>query len=1380
MGKVYLGVDRDLKRTVALKLLSKEKAENPILVKRFKAEGQAAANLNHENIVRVFDSGEQDGQLYLALEYVEGKDAHQVLSKRGPFPVKRSTKIIQKVALALEHAAQAGVVHRDIKPSNIMIRNDGEVKLADMGLARSLAEDEDAGITRAGTTVGTVDYMSPEQARDSKAADIRSDIYSLGATWYQLLTGSPPFPSGDLTNKLRSHATAKRPDPADINDQVPEAVSSIIARMMAIKIDDRYQTVRELLEDLASIKGSRNAVLDAVLGAPESGELNADNDDDDEDGYDDDFDSDEYEAVDSQDIVEVDDDAQTGPSAGRARGGSGAGKPKSSSPSAPTRDLASSGSVDDGSDDGGGAAADQKPARSQKRGRSSGRTAAGGAAANLADDEDDFDPLAVEEGDTSSAAPSSRGGARSGRKKSQSEGHAGGPRPKKRKKSRGESAAASDNSGAERGSEDREAASGDEETGRSASRKKRANAKGAKSSKSSGASDSSAKGRKRALPPRSSGSSETQQKTSVTIDPDVIRNIAVASVILALAAGVGWFVSSNGGGEVVQDPSIGTPYAADATNIVNQPGKTDEPVAVPVEPEPDGAPPVTVISSAGSISPEDQAAIDALPPLAPTSSTEFPDWVGPERILKRLPGETLTVTDDPSAANQFSSLNEAIENVPTTGARIVLSGPGPHRLTPVQVRNVAKLAFVGEPDGVRPIVEMVSSPSSDTVLDLAHTDLVISGVDFFLRSAAPAEERVSWIASDTSTVVVLDSSFTDVSVDTKSTVFDVTSGRVPAAAFRLNPGRTLLVDTTIRGPATTAISVQASVCDAVVGNCYFDSGTEPTVRYATGKRLVTRLTSRDGNAVRRLTVAGSTLFSEGAAIEVEHTEGGVLEKASIEVEQSLLAAAGDGSMLSIVDWPFADPKKPNLLNVTFPRSTLAGWDELVSWKVGDEERTASEPPEWRKVFPSAPVMANQMTSSRLDHPIRNERPTGVADFPQQWKKAIQQRVGAELLQADLERAAWPAEGFGERFEKRSIWPMPTDIRGPIFESQGERKTFDLAKSRLLGKFLEGNDVPDGTEVFVTGEGNVDLFNVDIGTKRVRVVCDPDSEGITLRLRTSRRDSKPGFVVSGGKLEIVNAAISLPPQSGNDLPEELIQLNGGTVALRKCRLVDAASNRDSAALIRATEVGSNAILTDSLLAGPGAIVDGGKSISLIADNVAMVAGETVSRGNGATYLSHCSVRTAGEILSAGDSPNSLFWAEKSVLSPARAVVVAADAAVLRSIDWYGLENVFASGSIATRRGQVDGPVLTAKSWDSLWPVGRTARLRSSAVGPLGLGKPLQELKPADFELPSQSAASKATSDGTSPGIRVASIGPKWKKADAGPKRPSRPPSTILPF
>jgi len=266
MGIVYLAQDTQLKRSVALKVMSPDKAKNPILVKRFRAEAQAAAQLRHENIVAVYDSGEFDGYLFIAMEYVDGDDLFEIGRRRGVTPVKRSVEIIKQIASGLQHAFERGIVHRDIKPSNLLIRRDGVVKLADLGLARSIDDTIETNITRAGTTVGTVDYMSPEQGRNSKSADVRSDIYSLGCTWYHMLTGEPPYPEGSLTNKLQAHAFKPIPDAREKNSRVPEGLVAVLQRMMAKSPEDRYQSPLELLNDLDQAVLNSEAVVREILG----------------------------------------------------------------------------------------------------------------------------------------------------------------------------------------------------------------------------------------------------------------------------------------------------------------------------------------------------------------------------------------------------------------------------------------------------------------------------------------------------------------------------------------------------------------------------------------------------------------------------------------------------------------------------------------------------------------------------------------------------------------------------------------------------------------------------------------------------------------------------------------------------------------------------------------------------------------------------------------------------------------------------------------------------------------------------------------------------------------------------------------------------------
>ncbi len=257
MGAVFQAEDSERGRIVAIKILPKDKAKNPTLVKRFKAEAQAAANLSHDNIVQVYGAGEAEGYLYISLEFIEGTDVQELVTKHGVLPVKRSLDIIRQMGRALDHTGTMNLAHRDIKPSNLLIRPDGLVKLTDLGLARFIDEQTETSITCAGYTVGTVDYMAPEQARNSKAADVRSDIYSLGCSWYFMLTGQPPYPEGSVTNKISAHALNPIPDPRLINRDVPESVVMVLNRMLAKKPEDRYQTGRELLADLRAVVQSR-------------------------------------------------------------------------------------------------------------------------------------------------------------------------------------------------------------------------------------------------------------------------------------------------------------------------------------------------------------------------------------------------------------------------------------------------------------------------------------------------------------------------------------------------------------------------------------------------------------------------------------------------------------------------------------------------------------------------------------------------------------------------------------------------------------------------------------------------------------------------------------------------------------------------------------------------------------------------------------------------------------------------------------------------------------------------------------------------------------------------------------------------------------------
>jgi serine/threonine-protein kinase len=253
MSSVYRAIHVDTGHEVALKILTRTLARNSTMLQRFLREAKSAEALVHPNIVTIYDRGIDLGRHYIVLEYVAGGDFHDYVRAQGPLDTAAATSVIRDVALGLKYAAGEGLIHRDIKPSNILRTPKGQVKIIDLGLALH-ADFEDERVTREGTTVGTVDYMAPEQARDSRAASVQSDIYSLGCTFYYLLTGIPPYPGGDITDKLTRHARAAVPNVADLRPDVPAPLAKVIERMMAKQPDDRFASYDDFIAALDQVQ----------------------------------------------------------------------------------------------------------------------------------------------------------------------------------------------------------------------------------------------------------------------------------------------------------------------------------------------------------------------------------------------------------------------------------------------------------------------------------------------------------------------------------------------------------------------------------------------------------------------------------------------------------------------------------------------------------------------------------------------------------------------------------------------------------------------------------------------------------------------------------------------------------------------------------------------------------------------------------------------------------------------------------------------------------------------------------------------------------------------------------------------------------------------
>ncbi len=253
MGTVFKAEHRRMKRPVVVKVLQPRNVEAEVALKRFEREIVAVAQLSHPNIVTAFDAGVDADLHYLVMEYVEGCDLSSLVKREGPLALERAVDFMIQAARGLAYAHSRGIVHRDVKPSNLLVDLGGTVKVLDLGLARlawlpgqTAAREEP--VTETNQIVGTVDYMSPEQADGSGQIDGRSDIYSLACTLYRLLTGQPPYTGDSFVAKLVAHRTAEIPSLRATRDDLPEGIDRVYQRMMSKRPEDRYPTMQEVID----------------------------------------------------------------------------------------------------------------------------------------------------------------------------------------------------------------------------------------------------------------------------------------------------------------------------------------------------------------------------------------------------------------------------------------------------------------------------------------------------------------------------------------------------------------------------------------------------------------------------------------------------------------------------------------------------------------------------------------------------------------------------------------------------------------------------------------------------------------------------------------------------------------------------------------------------------------------------------------------------------------------------------------------------------------------------------------------------------------------------------------------------------------------------
>jgi eukaryotic-like serine/threonine-protein kinase len=246
MSSVFRARDRLLERTVALKILHEHYTDDADYVERFRREARSAAQLSHPNIVTVIDRGEHAGRQFIVFEYVDGQTLKDLVRAKGPLPIRRAVEISLQIARALAYAHSQGLVHRDVKPQNVLLNGDGQAKVTDFGIARSL---DVTSVTMPGTVLGTSDYIAPEQATGEEV-EAHSDVYSLGVVLFELLTGEVPFPSDNFVAAALRHVNEPPPSVVERRPEVPLRLAALVERALAKDPDERYRSMDALIADL--------------------------------------------------------------------------------------------------------------------------------------------------------------------------------------------------------------------------------------------------------------------------------------------------------------------------------------------------------------------------------------------------------------------------------------------------------------------------------------------------------------------------------------------------------------------------------------------------------------------------------------------------------------------------------------------------------------------------------------------------------------------------------------------------------------------------------------------------------------------------------------------------------------------------------------------------------------------------------------------------------------------------------------------------------------------------------------------------------------------------------------------------------------------------
>ena len=1337
MGTVFLARAGELKRTVALKVLPRDKAENPILVRRFRAEAQAAAQLRHPNIVAVYDSGEADGYLYIAMEFVDGRDLFDMVSHRGVIPVRRSIDIIRQVAAALQHAYEQNIVHRDIKPSNLLIRRDGIVKLTDLGLARSVDDTLETNITRAGTTVGTVDYMAPEQARNSKLADIRSDLYSLGCTWYQMLTGVAPYPDGSVTNKLQAHAIKPIPDPRDKNPQIPEGLTAVIRRMMAKKPEDRYQTPAELIDELDHAKLTQASIAREIFS-----DL-SDDDDDDANAYSRVAEDDE-EGFSDDSYFELDERRKTQdtPEQGSSRPGNVARK----RPVRPSRSEEPD--EPDEADDSAPTPykARPRPAKSERREPDSKSANSGAQSGRLRDvpqddDEDDSDPVAPK-----AKSRSGKPGANDPAAK-----------PTETK--------ASDAKHSEQKPSDQ----------KSPDSKLAAKPKGPVP---------------KPMPPKREPIDDPAAGRGSLFNRDLFRYLGAISGVILVILGIGWLISSYASNVVDGTNPFGT-----ATTEPAGPAVTPGPAAVATTKQTETPPEVAT----GTVAANTPTGTKPETAAAPYDVEKLPDWALREADLVGL--QQLTVSTAAKSSTNFTTLEEALRAVPAGGAVIKLIGAGPFPLPLVELGQQKRIVISSGAPQERAVIHLKPGEGQTTAgIKLKDGTLDLRGLHFSLdRQAMSGPFKAIEIVDGQ--LLAQQCSFTASGTGADSAVaLEVNSLTDSTSVPRIEPNL-LLDRVFVRGDGFEGLRINRANVDAVIRESLVASGSaaaiELTGHVVPGVAEVsTNKPRRILRVVRSTLSSQSRVFDLSVDDAGKPPQTAVVLRDSICAAQGVVS---NSAIAFAGRWPQVRTTSESWLTRMTWQSTntlYLGFEQLIdlgsSFKVVD---SATWQRVWNVRSDARQFQKMPFPESTVDD-LAAAQPQDFDSGSLGYREV--KATDGGLPGCPVARLSVPDVVSQQRAVAMTSRPSLAAILKVGGDPVQVRKV-DLKKDDL-GVVLNRGDWPSGTLFEATGGGLCLMTPAKVDGKSFKIVFR-QTEGSVLKLQPAQpkttEASKTGpselIAISNGTLEMSHAVLEGHPNPKSYTPEWLIRATDATVILNGCRLMgsEADGARQSGLIWWSSEVTPKVgaappalVIRDCYLAGSGTAVrvNSAQGSIILRNSIVAARGDALDLRPIRVGTSLSSVLDAENLTvsatnaiirfqaAAGADPITSPWRifmDRCVFAPplafkagesAKATVLQCVGPVIeqQQLEWWGTANGLARQIpyMIRRDGDSGAPAEDRTghaAWRKLWGKTSSNRLLTGDKGVYLAGElPVRwkELKPASFEL-HKSAVATTWAEGNRP-------------------------------